>query len=222
MTTRMRVVSRVLMTAATTATLSLTSWACAAVASAHVEVNADDAVRGDTSVLTFRVPGESDTGSLTTQFSVKLPSTASARTEAMPGWTARLDRDAVKGTFTKVTWTATPTVGISSEQFALFRISVTLPDADTVSFPATQTYADGMVVVWDQPPLPGGGEPEHPAPMLTLTGGPAPTSTAPTAAPVAEKQQPAPSSDNTARALAGGALLLAALGIGVALARRRT
>ena len=47
-----------------------------------------------------------------------------------------------------------------------------LPDTDTVSFPATQTYSDGSIVKWDQPPLPGGGEPEHPAPMLNLAAGP--------------------------------------------------
>ena len=48
------------------------------------------------------------------------------------------------------------------------------PDAAEVSFPAVQTYADGTVVHWDQPPLPDGGEPEHPAPMLTLAAESAP------------------------------------------------
>ena len=61
-------------------------------------------------------------------------------------------------------------MGISSDQFALFRVSVKLPEGDSVAFPATQTYSDGTVVRWDQPPLPGGGEPEYPAPVLSLTG----------------------------------------------------
>ena len=73
------------------------------------------------SVLTFQVPGESETGALTTQLSVALPNVASARAEVMPGWTARLDRDAAAGTVRSVTWTAAPSVGISSDQFALFR-----------------------------------------------------------------------------------------------------
>ena len=52
---------------------------------------------------------------------------ASASTELMPGWTARLDRDAAAGTVHSVTWTAAPGTGIATDQFALFRISVKLP-----------------------------------------------------------------------------------------------
>ena len=84
----------------------------------------------------------------------------------MPGWTAQLDRDAAAGTVRSVTWTAAPGTGIAADQFALFRISVQLPDTPTVSLPATQTYSDGTIVKWDQPPPPGGGEPEHPAPVI--------------------------------------------------------
>lgn len=198
----------------------------AAPASAHVHVDADDAHPGGTAVLTFRVPGESEKGALTTQFSVALPNVASARTELMPGWTARLDRDSAAGTVRSVTWTAAPQVGISPEQFGLFRLSVTLPNQDNVSFPATQTYSDGTVVHWDQPPLPGGGEPEYPAPELSLTGAPetahapAPSATVgpAAAAPVAE---PGSRADNAARWLAGGALALAAVGVAAALVGRR-
>ena len=39
----------------------------------------------------------------------------------------RLERDTAAGTVRSVTWTADPTVGISSDQFALFRVSVKLP-----------------------------------------------------------------------------------------------
>ena len=83
---------------------------------------------GATAVLTFRVPDESEKGALTTQLSVELPNVASASTEVMPGWTARLDRDAAAGTVRSVTWTAAPGTGISPDQFALFRISVKLPE----------------------------------------------------------------------------------------------
>jgi hypothetical protein len=96
-----------------------------------------------------------------------------------------------------------------------------------VSLPATQTYSDGKVVRWDQPPLPGGGEPEYPAPLLELSGTPAPEhqmpppqapAAAPTAQPVAEAPKAA---DDTARWLAGGALIVAAVGVVVAVVGRR-
>ncbi|MFV8048597.1 YcnI family protein [Mycobacterium sp. 48b] len=206
-----------------TAAVAVAGLLTAAPAWAHVHVDADNPTPGTTSVLTFRVPGESDTGALTTRLTVDLPDVASARTEVMPGWTAKLDRDTAAGTVRTVTWTAAPGVGISPEQFALFRVSVKLPDAPTASFPVTQTYSDGSVVRWDQPPLPGGGEPEHPAPQLTLTGtAPAPDQTAPapdqTAPAVA---QPAGTVDNSARWLAGGALIVAAAAVVASLLTRR-
>ncbi|MCV7253591.1 MULTISPECIES: YcnI family protein [Mycobacteriaceae] len=196
----------------------------AAPASAHVHVDADDAHPGGSAVLTFRVPGESEKGALTTQFSVTLPNVASARTELMPGWTARLDRDTAAGTVRSVTWTAAPAVGIAPDQFGLFKVSVTLPKQDTVSFPATQTYSDGTVVHWDQAPLPGGGEPEYPAPELSLTGEPepahAPAAPAVAASPAVDAQ-PVSRADNGARWLAGGALALAAVAVAAALIGRR-
>lgn len=212
-----------------TAALAVTGLLTAAPAWAHVHVEADNPTPGTTSVLTFRVPGESDTGALTTQLTVDLPNVASARTEVMPGWTAKLDRDTAAGTVRTVTWTAAPGVGISPEQFALFRVSVKLPDAATASFPTTQTYSDGSVVRWDQAPLPDGSEPEHPAPQLTLTGTapasgpaehgteapPAPSQTAPAVA------QPAGTVDNSARWLAGGALIVAAAAVVASLLIRR-
>jgi uncharacterized protein YcnI len=214
------------LTAAAAAALA-TGLLTVAPASAHVHVNADNPTPGSTSLVTFQVPGESDTGALTTELSVALPNVASARAEVTPGWTARLDRDAAAGTVRSVTWTAAPGVGISPDQFALFRVSVKLPSTDTVSFPATQTYSDGKVVHWDQPPLPGGGEPEHPAPELALSGSPAvghdddhgaaPSVTA-TAQPA---EHAAGTADNTARWLAGGALTVAAIAVVAALAARR-
>lgn len=182
---------------------------------AHVHASSDNAVRGATAIVTFKVPNESNTGAATIALTVNLPNVASAGTETMPGWTARLDRDAASGTVRSVTWTAAPNGGIAVDQFALFRVSVQLPDTDTVGFPATQTYSDGAIVKWDQPPLPGGGEPEHPAPTLTLTGaGGVPRTHHP---PSAASAQP----DKTARVLGGAALVVAALGVGLALIRRR-
>lgn len=214
-----RAPKRALITVAcTAAALSACLVTGAGVASAHVHVDADNPAPGATAVVAFRVPGESEKGAVTTKLSVKLPDVASARTEVMPGWTASLDRDTAAGTVRSVTWTADPKVGISPDQFALFRVSVKLPNADSVAFPTTQTYSDGTVVRWNQPPLPGGGEPDHPAPMLSLTGA------APTAMDDHEMSaQAVPTADNAARWLAGGAILLAAVGVAATLiARRRT
>ncbi|MGB7870233.1 MAG: YcnI family protein [Mycobacterium sp.] len=222
---------RALISAAATATLYLGSAAAIAPASAHVHASSDDAVRGGMALVTFEVPNESTTGAATTALTVDLSNVSSVQTEAEPGWTAKLDRDAASGTAHSVTWTAAPNGGIAVDQFGLFRISVKLPDADTVSFPATQTYADGSVVKWDQPPAPGGPEPSNPAPMLTLTEGSMPpatrhahpsSTTAPTAQATPAPQKSRATADNTARVLGGAALLLGALGIGVALVARRS
>jgi uncharacterized protein YcnI len=230
-----RSVPRALTTAAVTATLTLGSLIAAASAGAHVHIDADHAVRGDDALVTFQVPNESEKGSPTTQIVISLPNLPSASTDVMPGWTAKLDRDP-SGAYRAATFTATPNAGIPPGQFELFPISIQLPDADSVTFPVVQTYADGTVVHWDQPPLPNGDEPEFPAPALTLAAGPRepeerhatptapPESAAPSvsAAPAAQAQPAAKASpDNTARALAGGALLVGAIGVGVALARRR-
>jgi uncharacterized protein YcnI len=214
--------SRVLI--AVCAVVGLYAGAASATAWAHVHASSDNAVRGAMAIVTFQVPNESDKGAATTALTVTLPNVASARTEAMPGWTAKLDRDASSGSVRSVTWTATPGGGIGVDQFALFRISVKLPDTDSVSFPATQTYSDGSVVKWDQAPLPDGGEPEHPAPMLTLGAG--------SASPHEHHHSGMPtghsgtttseSADNIARVLGGAALVAAALGIVLVLVRRRT
>ncbi len=234
MTNTSSLISRARTTAALTATLILGACIGAGTAGAHVHVDADNAVRGDDAIVTFEVPNESEKGSPTTQVTITLPNVASASTELLPGWTAKLERDGANGAYRAVTFTAAPNAGIGADQFERFPVSIQLPDADSVTFPVVQTYADGTVVRWDQPMLPGGGEPEYPAPELALHSGPrgaeehsaAPSATtAPTAeaAPAAQAQPaPGPSPDNTARVLAGGALLLAAVGVGVAVVRRRT
>jgi len=225
MTLITRAVPRALSLTALTATAL---FAGIAPAWAHVEVDANNAVRGGETILTFQVPNESDKGALTTQLSIALPNVASASTELMPGWTAKLNRDTAAGTTRAVTWTAAPGIGVAPDQFALFRVAVTLPNTDSVSFPATQTYSDGTVVRWDQPPLPGGAEPEYPIPTLTLTAAPSegaqpsasPTESAsPIPPPAQASSQPAP--DTTARWLAGAGLLVGALGVGLALVMRR-
>ncbi|HEU0190345.1 MAG TPA: YcnI family protein [Mycobacterium sp.] len=195
---------------AAVAALGTGSVCVSAPARAHVHAASPGAVRGSTATVTFDVPNESETGSATTELTVTLPHVTAVRTESKAGWTARLGRDAAAGTVRSVTWTAAAGAGIGADQFGLFRVAMKLPDVDTVRFPASQRYADGTVVHWDQPPLPDGGEPEHPAATLTLAAGPA-----------APANRVIGSADNSARLLAGVALLVAALATAVAIARRR-
>lgn len=176
---------------------------------AHVTVTADHTWRGGVATVTFMVPNESETRSLTTELKIVLPNVTSAHAELMPGWTVELDHDIPSGTFRSVTWTAAPGTGIPADQFALFRLQVNLPDSDTASFPATQTYADGKEVHWDQPPLPDGSEPHHPAPTLTLTT-------------AAAQPEQADSSATATRWLAGAALAVSVLSMALTLVRRRS
>lgn len=167
-----------------TAALTTTAAAgllLAGAASAHVTVSSTDAAHGGYGMLTFRVPNESDTAA-TTELTVTLPADtplAHVSAQAKPGWkvstkTTKFDEPVKAGDFelteavTSVTWTATDG-GIPVGAFDTFAISGgPLPDAETLVLPATQTYADGEVVAWDQEST-GDGEPEHPAPVLTLS-----------------------------------------------------
>ena len=215
-------ISRALFAVAAAGALYVGSAVVTPSAWAHVHASSDNAVRGGMAIVTFQVPNESDKGAATTALTITLPDVASARTETMPGWTARLDRDAASGTVHSVTWTAAPGGGIPADQFALFRLSVQLPNTDTVNFPATQAYADGSVVKWDQPPLPGGGEPEHPVPTLTLAAGPAAGHEHHHDHASAPVDHDGGQADNAARLLGGAALIVAAVGICLVLVRRRT
>ena len=234
MSSHRRIAGRALIGATAATMLYLGPAAAITTASAHVQASSAGAAKGGMAVVSFQVPNESTTGAATTALTVDLTAVSAVQTEAKAGWTAKLDRDPKSGTVRSVTWTAAPDRGIPVDEFGVFRISVKLPDADTVSFPTTQTYADGPVVKWDQPQPPGAAEPEHPAPTLVLAGDQtpppaqpiAPTSSAQPSATAtpgsAEANPPHLAVDNTARTLAGAALLVGALGVGVALIVRRT
>ncbi|MBY4229998.1 YcnI family protein [Rhodococcus fascians] len=187
----------------------------AGAASAHVVVSAPDAAQGGYSVLTFRVPTESDTAS-TNSVKVTLPGLNSARTQPIPGWTSTVEKDSAD-LAVSVTWTANPGAEVGPGQFQQFLLSAgPLPEQETVSFPATQTYTDGEVVQWNEPMTEDGSEPELPAPTLTLTassgdahgGAHAETTDA-------AEQTSTSSSDTTARWIAGAGLVLGAVGAGL-------
>lgn len=196
----------------------------AGAASAHVTVSAPGAEQGGYSVLTFRVPTESDTAA-TSSVKVELPGLNSARTQPIPGWTSTVDKNA-EGLATAVTWTAGPGAEVLPGQFQQFLLSAgPLPEEDSVSFPATQTYNDGEIVEWNEEPAADGSEPEHPAPLLSLTAASAASDGHGAATVTAEAPQEA-EPDNTARWIAGVALVLgalgAALGLGAVVRSRRS
>ncbi|CCQ14344.1 Nuclear export factor GLE1 [Rhodococcus sp. AW25M09] len=185
----------------------------AGAASAHVAVSAPDAEQGGYSVLTFRVPTESETAS-TSSVEVTLPGLNSARTQPIPGWTSTVEKDSAD-LAVSVTWTADPGAEVGPGQFQEFLLQAgPLPEQETVSFPATQTYTDGKVVEWNEPMAADGSEPELPAPTLTLAAasgdahGGTPTETA-------EASEQTSSSDTTARWLGGVGLVLGAVGAGL-------
>ena len=115
---------------------------------------------------------------------------------------------------------------IAPEEFQEFEVSLgPLPDTDRMVFKALQTYSNGDVVRWIDLPTPGGKDPDHPAPVLTLTAAqPDATTTSSTGAPAAAAAPAASAGDGgtgleswAGPALAGGGIVLALL----LLARRR-
>ncbi|MCX5045102.1 YcnI family protein [Aldersonia sp. NBC_00410] len=202
--------------AALTTTASVTAvFLAGGIASAHVTVDAPGATQGGYTVLTFKVPTESDTAS-TTKLTVTLPEFKSARPEPIPGWQSAVEKNADQEV-TAVTWTADPGApGIPVGQFQRFALSVgPLPDQDEVSFTASQTYSDGQVVDWNQPMGSDGSEPEHPTPSVTLAEGSGDDHHAATATADhhdSEEASDTDTADSTARWLGGIGLALGAIG----------
>lgn len=192
-----------------------------AAASAHVTVTAEKAAPGAFTKLAFSVPNEEPKAD-TTKLVVNIPTDhplAFASVRPVPGWTAKVTTtklpktvDGIDEAVSRITWSGGR---IKPGEFQLFEVSGgPLPtNAATLSFDAIQTYSDGKVVKWDQPPKAGGQEPEHPAPAITLTPTASPSPVASTAT--------GGSGDTTARFLGGAALVVAVIAAVVAFVRRR-
>ena len=196
-------------------------------AAAHVTVSPSSIPQGTSdAVLTFRVPNESATATVTAlrvQFPLDHPIVV-VNPEAGSGWnvavrTARLARPITTddGTFTSITseidWSGgTIPVG----QFGEFNVLAQgIPSGTSqLVFKAIQTYSDGTVVSWIQVPNRTVPDPPHPAPTITLTAG---------KGAVADSTPQAPSSTATAgtssgsNALEVGALVLSGFAVLLAL-----
>jgi uncharacterized protein YcnI len=155
----------------------------AGAASAHVELVPDSVARGSSALLSFSVPNEMDDAN-TVKVEVTFPPSQpipSVSVKAMPGWTTtaettklakpvETDDGEVTEAVSKLTWTATAG-GLNPGEFDLFTISAgPFPTKGrSMTFKVLQTYSNGQVVSWIQTAVKGTPEPDHPAPVLTLT-----------------------------------------------------
>jgi uncharacterized protein YcnI len=163
-------------------------FAVAAPAFAHVTVIAPGATRGGSDQeITFRVPVEKDVD--TVGLRVQLPTgtpIASVDVLAVPGWTHTektvqlakpivTDDGDITEAVSEIDWTAPAGGGLKPGEFGAFTIIAgQLPDVATLAFKAIQVYRDGTTANWIETAAPGSNvEPDNPAPVLTLSAGPA-------------------------------------------------
>jgi uncharacterized protein YcnI len=210
------------------------------VASAHVTVSSADAAAGGYGKVTFSVPNESDAAS-TVGLRIQLPTDTpltSVRAQPVPGWTITLttvaldppvtsdDGDTIDSAVSVVDYQADAGGGIAPGQFQEFALSGgPFPDVGQLTFNVVQTYSDGSETAWIEPTVAGQPEPEHPAPVLSLTSAAAGTD-AHGSAPTTSSSAADDGGNTTATialvlAVLGLLAGLAGLGLGVA-ARRRT
>jgi uncharacterized protein YcnI len=231
--------------AAVSATTVVVLAAGAGTASAHVRVLSTDAAPGGYGEMTFRVPNESDTAS-TVSLRVQVPSDtplASVSVKPVPGWTAtttsgpvdppvEVHGSEVTEAVTEITWTADPGGGIAPGEYQTFSISAgPIPEVDSLTFPAIQTYDDGTEQAWIEPVVEGQDEPESPAPVLSLTGegggahggdtGTTDTGTASASDASADEDSGTSGLAVTALVVGGLGLVAGLAGLGLALAARR-
>jgi periplasmic copper chaperone A len=204
---------------------------------AHVEIDPGSATQGGYTAISFRVPNETDATS-TTKVQVFLPQDhplASVSVKPLAGWHVAVvgkklpaplatdDGEVTEAPY-RITWTAdSKKDAIAPGEYVDFDLSVgPLPEVSSLTFKTLQTYSDGSVVRWIDPPAPEGQpEPEHPAPTLTLV----PASDAASHTGSTESADDGDSGSGTATAalvLSIAALVLGAGALGTSLLRRRT
>jgi hypothetical protein len=146
----------------------------------------------------------------------------------VPGWTTTTtkaplnppvkddDGNTVSEAVSVVEFDAAPGGGIGPGQFQEFSLSGgPFPKAASLTFPVVQSYSDGSESAWIEPTVEGQAEPEHPAPVLTLSGNAtaSPTPAADAATTHDHGSQLAGSSTGVALFLAIVALLVALVGV---------
>jgi uncharacterized protein YcnI len=211
-------------------------------ASAHVTVKtADTPAKGGFATIAFQVPTELPDAS-TTKLRVQFPQDHPllyVSVEPVAGWKYTIEKaklpkpespygEEITEAVSVITWEGGQ---IKPGEFQRFPVSVgPLPDdADSVSFPAIQTYDNGTEVTWIEKPTADGKEPEHPAPTLMLTAKAAEGCTTAAPSPAAGAVTPAggsssgssdttgtaPSDSSKGLAIAGLVLGVVALGVAI-------
>jgi uncharacterized protein YcnI len=142
--------------------------AWAGVAAAHVEVQPGQAAAGAPATFAFRVPNEKDNAA-TIALTVHFPTDRVIKVDVQPkpGWTVQVTM--AGATVDTVTWSGGRIEPGHADYFAVS--TGPLPtDVPELVFTADQTYSDGSVLAWNQPPVEGHPEPSNPAPVLAMTG----------------------------------------------------
>jgi uncharacterized protein YcnI len=152
---------------------------------AHVTPQPPTLPKGASDVIIgFAVPNEM-TDSSTVKLELDLPTDhpiTGIHADAKPGWTAAVgtvklakpittDDGQITEVVSRVTWTASGP-GIQPNEYSDFTLLAGLlpSNVSSLTFKAVQTYSDGTVVSWIEPTVTGTPSPEHPAPVLKLTG----------------------------------------------------
>ena len=206
-------------------------------ASAHVTITPGQVTPGSYTVVTVKVPNESETAT-TNRVELSLPTDTpftSVRYVPVAGWSAELVKttlpepvtigeSTVTEAVTKVVWTADAGSEIAAGQLQLFPLSVgPVPDTGSVTLPADQGYTDGSIVSWNE----AGEDAEHPAPVLYINDAPPAdehaghNATAEAAAAAPDLAGPPASDDTLARVLGLGGLVVGVVGIVLAVSARR-
>ncbi|GAB2448811.1 uncharacterized protein YcnI [Conyzicola lurida] len=203
-------------------------------ASAHVTIDPGQAEAGSYTIVTVKVPNESETAT-TNRVEVSLPTDTpftSVRYVPVAGWTAELVRTTlpepvtvgettVTEAVTSVVWTADAGSEIGAGQLQLFPLSMgPVPDVGSLTLPADQGYSDGTVVSWSETAT----DAEHPAPVLYVNDAPAEDHHSGATASADEDTEVAASEssdDVLARVLGLGGLVVGVVGIVLAVTARR-
>ncbi|HWF33616.1 MAG TPA: YcnI family protein [Solirubrobacteraceae bacterium] len=225
----MKTINKIILFAACT---TITLFACAASALAHISIHPNTVPAGAFATLDVRVPGEQQ-GAHVTKVDVLFPAGfTDVDYEAVPGWSVKvIERklatalhsggETIESEIAQLQWTWTGPLGeVRDGQFIQLPLSVAIPgDASgkALEFRTVQSYSDGHVVRWIDPSL----DAEHPSPRIDVTakGGAIEDVAGDEAGPLAGQTAHGGSSTRTTGAVAtsGGAskgLALAALILG--------
>jgi uncharacterized protein YcnI len=206
-------IRRISLRTAITATAALAlAIAAPMAASAHVTATPSSTAAGSYSVITFGI-GHGCSGSPTTKVAITLPAGITAATPTVnPNW--KIEKVKSGDAVTQVVYTAVTPLPDGYRDELSFQVKLPADAAGkTLSFPALQTCAAGETN-WNEPLKADGTEPEHPAPTVVVTAAAADAHAHDAAAT-------ADATDNTARILGIGGLIIGVVGVVIAIVSRR-